>query len=348
MEFVNSDATIATVATFQMLPPLFIVSSANMRRTVLPEELRDLQESINSLRQIGEGIEGSGILQALLVRPLVAQEGDRSSPPSGEPQPAQTTATLTRFQLICGQKRFLAAKALQLPVVPCLIDHRDPEEIAKNGHGSVAALSRLLQLTENAQRSDPPPLEEAEALLATMKELRLSVRDAARLLGKNKGYIENRLRLLKMAPDVQRMVSLRKDTIPHAYYLNQISDEQLRVQLISAVLHEQISVREVRRRIELETEVLLAFEANNENRQLETARPQEKEPTLKTFNSEFSDTFRRDYVRQNLQPAVSLVAQVTRHIDPSQITEKQRKHLRVELDLLRRQIDALESCLSAS
>ena len=325
---------------FQMLPPACLVLGANVRRTIVSEELNELKESIVSLRGIGEGIEGSGILQALLVRP-VTNDNNAITEPLHE--------TESKFQLICGQKRFLAAKALDLPAIPCLIDRRDAS--ARTEKGSVDAVTRLLQLTENAQRDAPPPLEEAEALLETMREMRLSVRDAARLLGKNKGYIENRLRLLKMEPDVQRMVSLRKDTIPHAYYIAQVTDEALRAKLISAVLHEQIGVREVRRRIEaVNNEKSDEKSGSDEKSEVVADAPMQSDAP--TVTGDILESYTppapgRDYLRQNLRPAVSLLAQAVRYIDPSHMTPTQRKNLHVELDLLRRQIEVLETHLKS-
>ena len=147
---------------FEMLPPDAISFGDNVRRTIVPEELDDLRESIGELSNMGEGIAGSGILQPLLVRPYYAVEGE---PP---------------FQLIYGQRRLLAAQELQLPLVPCLIDQRHDTEISASGIGSPQALTRLMQLTENAQRSDPPPLEEAAALRALMDEMGLGMRGTAR------------------------------------------------------------------------------------------------------------------------------------------------------------------------
>lgn len=372
-----------------MLPPASIALGGNMRRTVMPQELNELKESITSLRSIEEGIEGSGILQALLVRPFEPRQLEADAQVEGKFKGEsneqvgwledKTTQTRGHYQLICGQKRFLVAKSLGLPAIPCLIDRRDTASVYPNKKGSMDALNRLLQLTENAQRSDPPPLEEAEALLDTMREMRLSVRDAARLLGKNKGYIENRLRLLKMGPDVQRMVSLRKDTIPHAYYIGPINDDELRSRLIAAVLNEQIGVREVRRRIELargesrsegspETEDLqinpeLSEGLSEDGQATSTVHALENHDsdvpdvvmetgiatlvgTIETVNGDVPPGHRRDYIRQNLRPAVSLVAQAARYIDLNRMTENQRRNLRIEIDLLRRQIQAIEEQIS--
>jgi len=304
--------------SFEMLAPDAIALGENVRRTVVPAELDDLRESIGELRQMDEGIAGSGLLQPLLVRPRSAANGE---PP---------------FQLIYGQKRLLAAQELQLPLVPCLIDGRHDAEIAAAGHAAPQALTRLLQLTENVQRSDPPPLEEAAALRALIDEMGLGLRGTARLLGKSKGYLENRLRLLKMKPDVQRMVAFRKDTLPHAYAIDQVTNATLRAELIGAVMHDEIGVREVRRRIEefaekRATPPAVATPASD-------AASAEAPPTP----AELPPGARPNPITRNLRPAVSLLAEAARLFSGATLTPEQQEQVQTELALLRRQIAAIE------
>ena len=173
---------------FKMIHPTRIEVGTNVRQTVSESDLADTRESIHELRQLGEGIEGTGILQAILVTP----DGDG-------------------YRLVVGQKRLLSATALSLEEVPCIV-------VEKVTEGAI----RLMQLTENAQRTPPPPLEEATAIQAMMTEQKLSYRDVARLLGKRKGYVENRINLLKMGADVQKMVSVRTDTLQHARLIDPI------------------------------------------------------------------------------------------------------------------------------
>lgn len=370
------DAGFETEAVFQMLPPEAIVLGLNARRTVTPQEITDLASSMAGLRERGQGIEGSGILQALLVRSALTLHSARTAP----------------YQLICGQKRLLAARELGLPAVPCLIDGR----VEQSGVAD-DALTCLLQLTENAQRSDPPPLEEALALRDTMRAMKLSVRDAARLLGKNKGYVENRLRLLKMAPEVQRMVSFRQDTMKHAYYLHQVADDTLRASMIAAVLQEGIGVRELCRRIaaalgqrvpsaeavqsqemgysemgygempsheavpneivpvtggqttEGQTEGQISGQsreaASPEVASSEVASPEVASDKALSGAPLDERSPPRDYLRQNLRPAVSLLAQAARQAKGQSLTSTQRRHWRTEIGLLHRQIEALEEHL---
>ena len=52
-----------------------------------------------------------------------------------------------------------------------------------------------------------------------MTDLGYSVRQLAQKIGKDKGYVENRLRLAEAPPEIRELVSVRKDTISHAYEL---------------------------------------------------------------------------------------------------------------------------------
>ena len=53
-----------------------------------------------------------------------------------------------------------------------------------------------------------------------------SLRKLAQKLGKDKGYIENRLRLADAPTEIKQLVSLRKDTLSHAYELLKVEDPQ--------------------------------------------------------------------------------------------------------------------------
>ena len=201
---------------FKMIPHERIVVRPQVRQTFSKVELQELGDSIRELKAREQGIEGSGVLQALLVCP----EGDG-------------------YRLLAGEKRYRATKAQKLASVPCVV------VAAPQAEGTV----RLLQLTENLLRSDPAVLEEARAFVETMEAEKLSMRDLARALGKTLGYVSNRTALLKMRPDVQTMVEQRGDTLRVAAHIEKIEDDTARAALIRAVIEEGISEREVLRRI---------------------------------------------------------------------------------------------------
>jgi hypothetical protein len=73
-----------------------------------------------------------------------------------------------------------------------------------------------------------------------------SVRQLAQKVGKDKGYIENRLRLAEAPPDIRELVSLRRDTLSHAYELLKIDDEPKRRRLAKRVAAGELSLARLR------------------------------------------------------------------------------------------------------
>ena len=73
-----------------------------------------------------------------------------------------------------------------------------------------------------------------------------SVRQLAEKVGKDKGYIENRLRLTDAPADIRELVSLRKDTISHAYELMKIGDERKRRRLAKRVAAGELSLAKLK------------------------------------------------------------------------------------------------------
>ena len=204
-----------SIAGLMLLDP-DCIETAEQPRTQFDETgLTELANSIRERREKNEGVEGTGILQPLLV----------SMPQTGT------------YRLVAGERRLRAARQLSLPFVPAIIVPDNPRE-------------RLIsQLVENLQRANLNPLEEARALGAWITENKFTVRDAAAAIGKDKNYISNRLRLLKMGADVQEMVTHRADALIHAQLIDVIAENAPRRKLIRAVIQDGISLAELRRLI---------------------------------------------------------------------------------------------------
>jgi hypothetical protein len=73
-------------------------------------------------------------------------------------------------------------------------------------------------------------------------ELGYSIRKLADKLGKDKGYIENRLRLVAAPADVRALVAERSDTISHAYELMKIDDPARRAELAAQIARGELSL----------------------------------------------------------------------------------------------------------
>jgi hypothetical protein len=79
-----------------------------------------------------------------------------------------------------------------------------------------------------------------------MTDLGYSVRQLAQKIGKDKGYVENRMRLSDAPPEIRELVSVRKDTISHAYELMKITDERTRRRLAKKVAAGELTLAKLR------------------------------------------------------------------------------------------------------
>ena len=77
-----------------------------------------------------------------------------------------------------------------------------------------------------------------------------SIRKLAEKLGKDKGYLENRLRLADAPDEIRQLVSLRKDTVSHAYELLKVQDPKKRKRLAAQVASGELSLVKLREKIE--------------------------------------------------------------------------------------------------
>lgn len=138
------------------------------------------------------------------------------------------------FQLVFGERRLRAAKAAGMEVVPCdVADHSD-EELIEIG------------LTENIQRRDLGPLEEANAFRALIDQRRYTHAQLAQRIGKDRSYVEDRLALLRVPEDVQALVARRPDTLRAAREIAKVENEADRRSLIADVAAGALSQHAVR------------------------------------------------------------------------------------------------------
>ena len=169
-----------------------------------------------ALADLAASIREHGVLQPILVRPFA--EG--------------------RYQIVAGERRWRASKMAGLTEIPVIIEDLDEE----------AALE--IAIIENLQREDISPLEEAEMFERMTSEHGYSLRKLATKLGKDKGYLENRLRLVDAPDDVRELVAIRRDTLSHAYELMKVEDPRRRRRLAKQVASGELSLVKLRRRIE--------------------------------------------------------------------------------------------------
>jgi ParB family transcriptional regulator, chromosome partitioning protein len=163
-----------------------------------------------SLVELADSIREHGVLQPILVRTVGSQ-----------------------FELIAGERRWRASRMAQRESIPAIVVEFDDETALE------------VSIIENLQREDVSPLEEA-AMFRKMTDLGYSLRQLAQKIGKDKGYVENRIRLAEAPPEIRELVSLRKDTLSHAYELMKVRDERTRKRLAKKVAAGELTLSRLR------------------------------------------------------------------------------------------------------
>jgi ParB family transcriptional regulator, chromosome partitioning protein len=164
----------------------------------------------DSLVELADSIREHGVLQPILVRPVGSQ-----------------------FELIAGERRWRASRMAQRDSIPAIVVEFDDETALE------------VSIIENLQREDVSPLEEA-GMFRKMTDLGYSLRQLAQKIGKDKGYVENRIRLAEAPPEIRELVSLRKDTLSHAYELMKVKDERTRRRLAKKVAAGELTLSRLR------------------------------------------------------------------------------------------------------
>jgi ParB family chromosome partitioning protein len=180
-----------------------------------PEQPRLVFEQ-EALDELSASIREHGVLQPILVRPL----GPNT------------------YQIVAGERRWRASRLAGLETIPALIEEIDDDTALE------------IAIIENLQREDLTPLDEAAMFDRMVHEHGYSIRKLADKLGKDKGYLENRLRLADAPPEIRELVSLRKDSLSHAYELMKVEDPKKRRRLAAQVARGELTLIKLRDKIE--------------------------------------------------------------------------------------------------
>jgi ParB family transcriptional regulator, chromosome partitioning protein len=162
------------------------------------------------LEELAQSIRSNGIIQPLIVR--------RAG---------------SRYELVAGERRWRAAKMAGLDRVPVIV-----QDLARE---------RLLEvaLIENIQREDLNPIEAAHAFQRLATEMGLSHEEIGRRTGKDRSSIANMIRLLKLPPEVQRLVAENRLPMGQARALLSLPDAQSQLTLAEKASAQGLSTRQV-------------------------------------------------------------------------------------------------------
>lgn len=287
-----------------------VVPAAQPRTQFPPDDLQSLADNIRESREAGRGIGGTGILQPLLVR--AASEGKT-------------------YALIAGERRWRAteiAGGLEVPVVVVSADDEGAWEMA---------------LVENIQRQALSPLDEGEAIHHLMQLQSLSIREAAKKLGKDRGYLENRLALRRAGSDVKDMVSLRNDTLMQAKLIDKVADPKLREELIRATLEDHAPITLVQKRIE-EANGKAAEGGSTPTSSGSTSKT--SSVSLRNDTSNSGEQPKKSLLEQALRPASALLGGALQEMRATPIPASQHQAMQEEIALLKNHLQELEAVLA--
>jgi ParB family chromosome partitioning protein len=168
-----------------------------------------------TLDELAASIEQIGIIQPITVRAL----GD------GE------------FEVISGERRLRAARRAGMEHLPAFIRKADSEEMLE------------MALVENVQREELNPIEIALGYQRLVEECGLTQEEVAERVSKSRATVSNFLRLLRLPPRIQAALRDKKVSMGHARALISMDDEEAQVALLEETIEEDLSVREVERRV---------------------------------------------------------------------------------------------------
>jgi ParB family chromosome partitioning protein len=106
-----------------------------------------------------------------------------------------------------------------------------------------------LALIENIQRQELNPIEEAQAYKKLIDTLGLTQEMVAQRVGRDRTFITNYIRLLRLPEDIQRLLEQEKISMGHARALLSVDDVEIQRKLAQNVIDQALSVRETERAI---------------------------------------------------------------------------------------------------
>ena len=170
----------------------------------------------NNLEELTNSIKERGMIQPIIVR---KSNDDKS-----------------KFEIIAGERRWLAAQRAGLHNVPVVITEADDLK------------SLEFAIVENVQRHDLNPLEEAQGYKRLIDEFSYDQEKVAKFIGKSRSHIANALRILSLPDDVIQLIESKKLTSGHAKILVGLKNSSF---VASKIVEKKLSVRQAENFVKL-------------------------------------------------------------------------------------------------
>ena len=173
-----------------------------------------------------------------VFRPEALQELSDSIRQHGILQPLSVRRVEGGYELIAGERRLRAAQMAGLTELPCIVMQMDDKE------------SGMAAMIENLQRQDLDFIEEAVGISRLMSDYAMSQEQAARLLGKSQSAIANKLRILRHSDIILATLREAELTERHARALLKLSTDQEKLNAITEIVRQGMSVARTEKYIE--------------------------------------------------------------------------------------------------
>ncbi len=162
-----------------------------------------------NLQELSNSIKERGVIQPIIVR----KSKDKNS----------------KYEIIAGERRWLAAQKAGLHEVPVVITDVDDLK------------SLEFAIIENVQRNDLNAIEEAHGYQRLIKEFGYDQEKVAKFIGKSRSHIANFLRLLLLPEDVLKLIEEKKLSVGHAKILIGLDNIQF---IVNKIIEKNLSVRQ--------------------------------------------------------------------------------------------------------
>ena len=170
----------------------------------------------SKLEDLTNSIKQRGIIQPIIVR---KSNDDKS-----------------KFEIIAGERRWLAAQRAGLHNVPVVITDADDLK------------SLEFSIVENVQRNDLNPLEEAQGYKRLIDEFSYDQEKVSKFIGKSRSYITNSLRILTLPENVIKLIESQKLSSGHAKILVGLENATF---VANKILEKKMSVRQSEKFVQL-------------------------------------------------------------------------------------------------
>jgi len=197
-----------------------------------------------ALEELAESIKNYGLIQPVAVK----KNGDF-------------------YEIIAGERRWRASKIAGLKEIPVIVKEYDDSKIFE------------IALTENLQREDLNPIEEAAGYVKLSEEFGLNQEEIAKRVGKSRSAVANSMRLVNLDKRVQEFVKDGMISAGHARTILAVENNDLQLDIAERIIDEELSVRETENLVKRMTE--------------------EKKPKKETSSKFNTDGYK--YIEENIQ-----------------------------------------------